>query len=167
MAFTSPSLLETFHLIHPKTAYFSQSCIQPISALPFDWLRLLPHRLRHLLQVTAEDTKTNGAELLMPTLLGTCSPFRSERQPCPNCTTLDLGPLWCLHDTPVALRINTDPLVAFQLRCPNKRETELQYARFSPQSFFYSLLLATDDGPLLDRKLCYYSPLIRLMQITF
>lgn len=38
----------------------------------------------------------------------------------------DLGPLWCLHDTPVAVRFHTDSLVAFQ----NKTETE--YAREMP-----------------------------------
>lgn len=68
MVFTFLSLLETFHLICPKTTYFSQSYIQPISELCFDRLRLNIHWLRHLLQITAEDAATNGAELLMPTL---------------------------------------------------------------------------------------------------
>lgn len=121
MAFTFPSLLETFHLIYPQTAYFSQSFTRLISELPFDWLRLCPRCLRHLLQVTAEDTATNGADLLMSALLGTCSPFSSEHQPCLNCIALDPGPLWCLWDTPVALRINTDSLVAFQLKCPRQK----------------------------------------------
>lgn len=57
----------------------------------------------------------------MPALLGTCSPFSSEHQPCLNCIALDLGPLWCMCDTPVALRINTDSLVAFQLKCPKQK----------------------------------------------
>jgi len=114
MVFTFPPLLETFYLIYPSTAYFSQSCIQPISVLPFDHLQLRPHCLRHLLHATAEDTATNGAGLLMPALLGTCSPPSSEHQPCPNCAALDLHPLCWLHNTPVAQRIDANPLIAFQ-----------------------------------------------------
>lgn len=111
MSFTSPSLLETFHLIYPMTACF-------YSFIVILWPRLHPHCLRHLLEVTAEDTATNETELLMPTLLRTRSPFSSEHQLCLNYIAQDLGPLWCLHDIPVTLRINTDSLVTFQLRCP-------------------------------------------------
>lgn len=116
-AFTFPSLLEMFHLIYPKTVYFSQSCIQPASVI------LWPTRTVSTLLKAPSTGNSRGHShkwCQMPPVQTALDMqcFSSEHHLCPNHTAQDLGPLWCLHDIPVTLRFHTDSLEVFQLRCP-------------------------------------------------
>lgn len=117
MAFMFPSLLETFPLIYP--VYFSQSCIQPASVILWP-VKTVPRLLKEPSTGNSRGHSHKWSQMPPAHSAWDMQLFSSEHHLRLNCTAHDLGPLWCLHDTPVALRFHTDSLVALQLGCPKE-----------------------------------------------